>query len=73
MTTRHKPDHEIQLMQRVLRDLRELTPAGRVRATAYWSDRIGEMPADTGERHGEQQLDIEDVAHPSLHVRGAAA
>jgi hypothetical protein len=72
MTTRHKPDHEIQLMQRVLRDLRELTPAGRLRATAYWSDRIGEMPADSGERHGEQQLDIVD-ALPPLHVRGAAA
>ena len=73
MTTRHKPDHEIQLMQRVLRDLRELTPAGRLRATAYWSDRIGEMPADTSERYGEQQLDIEDVRQPQLHVRGAAA
>jgi hypothetical protein len=72
MTTRHKPDHEIQLMQRVLRDLRELSVAGRVRVTTYWSDRIAEMPDDPSERHGEQQLDIEDV-RPQLHVRGAAA
>jgi hypothetical protein len=73
MTTRHKPDHEIQLMQRVLRDLRELTPAGRVRATAYWSDRIGEMPDDPGERHGDQQLDIEEQLPMMPHLKGAAA
>jgi hypothetical protein len=70
--TRHKPDHEIQLMLRVLRDLQALPPAGRQRVLAYWNARAGDMPSNVGNQHGEQQLDITDVL-PPLHVSGAAA
>ena len=56
---KHKPDHELQLMQRVLRELAKLPSAGRRRAVTYWADRIGQMP-EQPETHGEQQLDIED-------------
>jgi hypothetical protein len=71
MTTRHKPDHEIQLMLRVLRDLQALPKAGRYRVLAYWNARADDMP-ETASGYGEQQMDIED-ALPPLHVRGAAA
>jgi hypothetical protein len=73
MSTRHKPDHELQLMLRVLRDLQALPPAGRQRVLAYWNARAPEMPVEGGNRHGEQQLDITDVipAMPPLH--GATA
>ena len=72
MTTRHKPDHEIQLMLRVLRDLQVLPKAGRHRVLAYWNARADDMP-EAASGHGEQQLDIEDALPPQLHVRGAAA
>jgi hypothetical protein len=64
MTTRHKPDQEIQLMLRVLRDLQALPKAGRHRVLAYWNARADDMP-ETGNKHGEQQLDIEDTLLPA--------
>ena len=57
--TKHHPDYEVQLMQRVLRDLAKLTPAGRERVVAYWQHRIASMPATAPATHGEQQLDLE--------------
>jgi len=69
---RHNPDHEMEVIRRGLRDLRELSPAGRLRVLRYWSDRAESLP-DTGEPHGEQQLDIEDVPIVPQRVRGAAA
>ena len=57
--TRHHPDHELQLMQRVLRDLAKLTPAGRERVVSYWQHRITSMPSAPPAPHGEQQLDLE--------------
>ena len=57
--TKHHPDYELQLMQRVLRDLAKLTPAGRERVVAYWQHRIASMPDAPPAPHGEQQLDLE--------------
>jgi hypothetical protein len=72
MTTKHKPDHEMEIMRRGLRDLARLPPEGRKRAVTYWSSRIEEMPA-TADSHGEQQLDIEDRVPMMPHLKGAAA
>ena len=70
MSTKHRPDYEMQLMQRVLRDLEKLSMAGRKRVIMYWLVRSDEMP-DTEGAAGAQQLDIEDVPNmPAL--RGAA-
>ena len=57
--TKHHPDYELQLMQRVLRDLAKLTPAGRERVVACWQRRIASMPDAPPTPHGEQQLDLE--------------
>jgi hypothetical protein len=70
MSRAHKPDHELQLMQRVLRDLAKLSPRGRHRVVAYWAARIDMMPAQA-ETHGEQQLDIEDALAQLRAVREA--
>ena len=59
MSTKHRPDYEMQLMQRVLRDLEKLSMAGRKRVIMYWLVRSDEMP-DTEGAHGMQQLDIEE-------------
>jgi hypothetical protein len=67
---KHKPDHELQLMQRVLRDLAKLSPLGRRRVVAYWTARIDQLP-DQPDRHGEQQLDIEDALATLRAVREA--
>ena len=56
---KHHPDHELQLMQRVLRDLAKLTPAGRERVVAYWQHRVASMTDAPPAAHGEQQLDLE--------------
>ena len=62
---KHHPDHELQLMQRVLRDLAKLTPEGRERVVAYWQHRITSMPDAPPPAHGEQQLDLEaDALRP---------
>ena len=69
---RHKPDHEMNIMQRGLRELGALPPAGRRRVLAYWCARAETMPATVAETAGEQQLDIEDI--PTMPpLRGAAA
>jgi hypothetical protein len=69
MNTRHKPDYEMQLMARVLRELSTLTRAGRARVITYWIARAPDMPEV--EDANPQQLDIEDVpTMPAL--RGAA-
>jgi hypothetical protein len=70
--TKRNPDYEMDLMRRGLRDLAGLSPAGRSRVLAYWSARAEAMPA-VADAHGEQQLDIEDVAIVPQRVRGAAA
>jgi hypothetical protein len=71
MTTKHSPDAEMRIMQRGLRELAGLSPAGRRRVLAYWCARVETMPAGDG-KLGPQQLDIEDVPQmPAL--RGAAA
>jgi hypothetical protein len=69
--SKRNPDHELQLMQRVLRDLGKLPPAGRRRAVSYWANRIDELP-EQPEAHGAQQLDIED-ALAALRARREAA
>jgi hypothetical protein len=70
MSMKHRPDYEMQLMQRVLRDLEKLSQAGRKRVIMYWLVRSDEMPDSEGVA-GAQQLDIEDVPNmPAL--RGAA-
>lgn len=70
---KHKPDHEMEIMRRGLRDLAALSVSGRRRVLAYWGARIEAMPAGE-DTHGAQQLDIEDVPQmPPLHVQGAAA
>jgi hypothetical protein len=69
--TKRNPDHELQLMQRVLRDLAKLSPAGRRRATTYWANRIEELP-EQAETHGDQQLDIEDALASRLGQIGQA-
>jgi hypothetical protein len=68
--TKHKPDHEMEIMRRGLRDLAALPEPGRRRVLAYWCARAEALPP-AAERHGEQQLDIEDVPMmPAL--KGAA-
>jgi hypothetical protein len=70
MSAKHKPDHEMEIMRRGLRDLARLPEPGRRRVLAYWCARAEALPA-TAERHGEQQLDIEEVPMmPAL--KGAA-
>lgn len=70
--TKHRPDREIVLMLRVLRDLEALPAAGRHRVLAYWCARVETMPPPAGDTADEQQLDIEDIPQmPAL--RGAAA
>jgi hypothetical protein len=59
MSTKHRPDHEMEVMRRGLRDLAELPPAGRKRVLAYWNDRVADLPATDG-KAGPQQLDIEE-------------
>lgn len=67
---KHRPDHELDIMRRGLRDLTRLSPAGRERVVQYWSARAASLPA-TAETHGEQQLDIEErIMMP--HLKGAA-
>jgi hypothetical protein len=69
MSTRHKPDYEMQLMARVLRELSTLPRAGRNRLLTYWIARAVDLPEV--ENTNLQQLDIEDVpTMPAL--RGAA-
>ena len=74
MSSKHKPDHEMEIMRRGLRDLAELPPAGRRRVLAYLTDRIEGLPVPES-TNGAQQLDIEEVIPqmPTLHTRGAAA
>lgn len=57
---RHRPDHEMDVMRRGMGLLAKLSPAGRQRVVAYWTQRLTQFPAAT-DAHGEQQLDIEDV------------
>ena len=62
---RHKPDHEAHLIQRLLRELQRLPPAGRHRVVAYLAARIDEMPQHIPEPAGPQQLDLEEAVHRS--------
>jgi len=70
--TKHKPDHEMEIMRRGLRDLASLSPAGRERVLAYLIARSGTIP-ETAETHGEQQLDLEERVPMMPHLKGAAA
>lgn len=70
---KHKPDYEMEIMRRGLRDLAGLTPSGRRRVLAYWGARVETMATVTDD-HGEQQLDIEEIPMmPSRVPSGAAA
>jgi hypothetical protein len=74
MSTKHKPDHEMEIMRRGLRDLAALSLGGRRRVLAYWGARIEAMPPDDSDARNPQQLDIEDVPQmPPLHVGGGLA
>jgi hypothetical protein len=61
MKQKHKPDAEMAIIQRGLRDLATLPIQGRHRVLTYLSGRIYTMPAVDGEANGPQQLDIEDT------------
>jgi hypothetical protein len=50
----------MEVMRRGIRELADLTPAGRRRVLAYWGARVEAMPAPD-RTHGDQQLDIEDI------------
>jgi hypothetical protein len=70
--SKRNPDHEMNVMQRGLRDLAVLPPAGRRRVLAYWCARAEALPEVGNGQHGAQQLDIEDA--PMMpHLKGAAA
>jgi len=58
----HKPDYEFTNMRKGLNILESMSPAGRERAMRYWWSRMQEMngATDATERHGEQQLDLEE-------------
>jgi hypothetical protein len=73
MSTRHKPDYEMEVMRRGLRDLQTLPPDGRKRALTYWNSRVETLPEAVEVDHGEQQTDIEDYIPTMPHLRGAAA
>jgi hypothetical protein len=74
MSTRHKPDHEMEIMRRGMRELASLSLGGRRRVLAYWGARIEAMPAGDDDARNPQQLDIEDVPQmPPLHVGGGLA
>jgi hypothetical protein len=68
---KHKPDFEMEIMRRGLRDLASMSQQGRRRVLAYWCARAETL--ETAEDGlGEQQLDIEEVPMmPAL--KGAAA
>jgi hypothetical protein len=57
---RHRPDHEMEVMRNGMRLLAKLSPAGRQRVVAYWTQRLTQFPPSP-DASGEQQLDIEDV------------
>jgi len=60
MKQRHQPDHEFEVMRKMLSYLLQLSPAGRRRSMDYIAARLADMPSDGVERHGEQQLDLEE-------------
>lgn len=68
---KRNPDHEMEIMRRGLRDLAELSPAGRDRVLRYLSARVESLPG--GKDCGPQQLDIEDAAMPLRATGGIAA
>jgi hypothetical protein len=71
---KHKPDHEMEIMRRGLRDLAVLSVGGRRRVLAYWGARIEAMPAGDDDARNPQQLDIEEVSQmPPLHAQRAAS
>ena len=70
--SKHQPHHEIEIMRRGIRDLALLPEPGRRRVLAYWCARAEALP-QAGERHGEQQLDIEEEHVPMMPaLKGAA-
>jgi hypothetical protein len=62
MKQKHKPDAEMAIIQRGLRDLATLSVPGRHRVLAYLSGRIYTMPDVNDEVFGPQQLDLGDAA-----------
>lgn len=70
--TKHNPDAEMRLMQRMWHDLEALPIAGRRRILVYLFARIDELPEGNGVDHGPQQLDLEDALRAS-NVRQLSA
>jgi hypothetical protein len=74
MSTKHKPDLEMEIMRRAWRDIASLGTAGRRRVLAYLSARIETTPPPIGDGHaGEQQLDIEEALPVMPATRGAVS
>ena len=72
MSTKYKPDHEMAVMQRGLRELAALSPPGRRRVLAYWCARVDSLPTLAADSGGiEDEHDEELPVMP--HLQGAAA